>query len=380
MPPITWAFEAGLPDPATFPLDDLARLAGEVVHDDPVDALQYARSPRPLMTYGDAGLRAALVERVARLDGITLDPWGVMLTSGAVHGIELALEAFLDPGDAVAVEAPTWNHVLTTVARLGAHAVAVPMDDDGLRVDLLEAALEAAGAGGRRIKVLYTIATFHTPTGITLPAARRRALVELAERHDLVIIEDDVYRELRYDGEAVPSMLAMPPTGRVVRVGSFSKVVAPGLRVGWLSGAPELLEAVAAVRDDLGVGQLVARVMARYVTDGLLDPHVAEVNVLYRHKRDVAQAALAAACGDLVRWCPPEGGIFLWLELDERVDAAAAGARALEGGVMCRPGERFFGDGGGGAQHLRLAFAPVPEAEIERGIAVLGEAVRSSLR
>ena len=377
---VTWAFEAGLPDPATFPAEDLARLTTEVLRAEPELALQYNEGGRPLLTYGYGGLRAALAERLRQREGIEVEVDGVMLTLGAVHALTLALEAFLDPGDVVAVEAPTWNHVLTTVARMGARAVAIPMDDDGLRVDRLEDELAAAAAAGHPVKVVYTIATFHTPTGVTLPLERRQRLVELAERFNVVVIEDNVYGELRFSGEPVPSLLALAPQGPVVRVDSFSKVLAPGIRIGWLSGPRHLVDAVAAVRDDLGVSSLMARVMARYLAEGRLDPQIARVNALYERKRDVAEAALREHCGELVRWRQPQGGMFLWLQLDPRVDTAVAAARALEGGVACRPGERFFGNQAEGTPFLRLAYAPVPEDEIERGIGVLGDAIRFALR
>jgi 2-aminoadipate transaminase len=168
--------------------------------------------------------------------------------------------------------------------------------------------------------------------------------------------------------------------GFVIKVDSFSKVIAPGLRTGWLTAPEPVIATLAGLRGDLGVSQFTARVLARYVNDGLLDPHIADVNHLYRAKRDAAETALREHCGDFVRWRTPEGGFFLWVELDERVDPSSVMQRALEHGVSCRAGERFFGDANRGRNFFRVAFPSVPLDEIDPGIAVVGEAIRASLR
>jgi 2-aminoadipate transaminase len=372
-----WSFEAGLPDPDSFPVADIGRITADVLRDEPEAALQYGVVPESLLTYGFEGLREVLAERIGARDGRPVQSDQVMLTSGAVHALTLALAALAGPGDVVAVEAPTWNRVLTWIERLGAEAVAIPMDEEGLRLDVLERHLDAVRASGRHLKVVYTIATFNTPTGRCLSAARRQRLLELADRWDVVIVEDNVYGELRFDGEALPTLLGLDRSGRVLQVDSFSKVVAPGIRIGWLCGPGERIERLAAARADLGVGQLLARVMDRYVRGGLLDPHIAELNRLYRRKRDVAAAALRACCGDRVRFDVPDGGLFLWVELDDDVDPKAVMRRTAAEGVLFRPGERFFGEGGG-RQHFRLAYSAVPDAELERGIAVLGSALAAT--
>ena len=254
----------------------------------------------------------------------------------------------------------------------GAEIVAIPVDDDGLQVDLLERELERLGRERRRPKLLYTIAAFNTPTGVTLSLDRRRRLVDLAVRHGFVILEDNVYRELRYDGEAVPTMFGLDDSGLVFKVESFSKTIAPTLRVGWATGDPQVIAALASVRKDLGVSQWFARVLCEYLRAGLYDPHLARVRERYRQKRAVAEAALHAHCDPWVKWRTPEGGFFL--------DGELVMEKALANGVMCRPGEVFYGDTDQGKQRFRLAFSEVPIEEIDRGISVLGMAIAASAR
>jgi 2-aminoadipate transaminase len=254
------------------------------------------------------------------------------------------------------------------------------MDDDGLDLDALERHLEALAATGRRLKLVYTIATFNTPTGVCLSLARRRRLIELARRWRFVVIEDNVYESLRYDGAPIPTLFSLDDTGLVVKVDSFSKVVAPGLRLGWVTADPDLIRALGGVRGDLGVGQWIARVMAHYLEEGLLEPHVAAMNELYRTKRDVAERALHECCDPWVQWRTPDGGFYLWVGIDPAIDPALVMQRALADGVLCRPGERFFGDDAQGRQYLRLAFPAMPMEGLEEGIAILGKAIHASRR
>lgn len=379
-PNITWMFEAGLPDPDTFPVDDLARITRDVLRRDAAGALGYGTAFDAGIAAGYPELRDLLAERGNRDDGRGITRHNVMLTSGAAQGLMLMFEAFVDPGDIVAVEAPTWNAVLAALARRGARTVPMALDDDGIDIDALEQQLDELDRQGERLKLLYTIATFNTPTGVCLSAPRRQRLVDLAHRRGFLIVEDNVYAELRYEGDALPTMFSLDDSDVVVKVDSFSKVIAPGLRLGWITAAADVIATLAGVRGDLGVSQLTARVMAQYLDEGLLDPHIADINRLYRAKRDAAEAALHAHGGGLVRWRTPDGGFFLWVELDDRVDPAEVMRRSLERGVSCRAGERFFGDGDRGRNHFRLAFPSVPLDAIEPGIAVVGEAIAAAAR
>jgi 2-aminoadipate transaminase len=375
---VKWAFEAGLPDPRSFPIDDLVRISERVLREDAADALQYGGGAHGSITYGWEGLRDRLAERSARLDGRELDRRGVILTSGGVQGISIFCQAFLDAGDALAVELPTWEAVVTTSQRLGAEPIAVPVDGDGLRLDLLEKQLEQLRAAGRRLKFVYTIATFHTPTGACLSLERRQRLLELAREWDFLVLEDNVYGELRYDGETLPTLFALDTSDRVVKIDSTSKTIAPGLRLGWVSGHPDVIAALSAVRGDLGVSQWIARVLEGFLSEGLYEPHLEKVCALYRDKRDVAVAALAQHCGDSLRWNVPDGGYFLWCTLADGIDGREVMKRAFADGVVCRPGERFFGEPEPAQNFFRIAFTTVPMEEIEPGIAALGRAIEAS--
>ena len=377
---VKWAFEAGLPDPRSFPLDDLARISERVLREDAADALQYGGGAHGSIVYGWEGLRDRLAERTARLDGRDIDRPCVLLTSGGVQGISLFCQAFLDEGDALAVELPTWETVVSSAQRLGAEPLAVPMDADGLRVDLLEQQLEALAAAGRRLKFVYTIASFHTPTGVCLSLERRHRLLELAREWDFLVLEDNVYGELRYTGETLPSLFALDTSDRVVKIDSFSKTIAPALRLGWVTGHADAIGALSAVRGDLGVSQWLARVAEGFLAEGLYDAHLEKVRALYREKRDVARAALAQHCTGPLRWNEPEGGYFLWCTLADAIDGREVMKRAFADGVVCRPGERFFGDPEPAQSFFRLAFTQVPVEQIEPGIAALGRAIAASAR
>ena len=375
----TLVFESGLPDPATFPVDDFARLFADVLHEDGAE-LQYGSPIEGDLTYGSIQLREQLAARMAERDGQPVDPSWVMLTGGGVQGISLAAQAFLDSGDVAAVECPTWEFILRDIAVAGAEPIAIPLDADGLRIDVLEDELARLRSVGKRLKLLYTIPTFNVPTAITTTLERRRRLVELAAEHEFVIVEDNVYGDLRYEGEPVSSLFSLDRAGLVVKIDSFSKTLMPGLRLAWVTAHPDLLAGLSKVRRDLGVSQLTARVVGRWLAEGHFDPHIARVNELYRTKRDAVMEALDQYCSSWVRWNRPEGGYFLWLELDDSVDGAALQGKAMAQGVMCRPGERFFGQTGEGAQQLRLAFtAPTVDA-MHQAIEVLGKAASESVR
>jgi 2-aminoadipate transaminase len=214
---------------------------------------------------------------------------------------------------------------------------------------------------------------------LSLP--RRKRVLELADEYEFIVLEDNVYGELRYDGEKIPTLLSLDTEGYVVRVDSFSKTLAPALRMGSVTGAPEVVSAMSCVRGDLGVSQYLARVVAKYVAEGLYDKHVEMVNELYRRKRDLAADALREHCGDFVTFDSPDGGFFHWLQISDAVDGSEVMMRAIANGVQCRPGERFFGESDKDlhTQYLRMAFSMVPESELERGIIALAQAMQDSV-
>jgi 2-aminoadipate transaminase len=383
LPPVSvsWAFEAGLPDPATFPIDDLLRIGERVMREDE-DALQYGSGYHGSVVYGYEGLRERLAERILEKDGREVGLREVMLTSGGVQALSATCRAFLDPGSSFAVESPTWDAVLHAAETTGAEPIAIPLDEDGLRVDQLEARLPELARRGKPLKLLYTIDSFHTPTGVCLSLERRKHLLALAQEWNFIVLEDNVYGDLRYDGQPIPSLFSLDDSGLVIKVDSLSKTLAPALRIGWVTGHREAIAALSAVRGDLGVSQWLARLVAEFLQEGLFEPHLAKINALYRRKRDTAVAALAEHCPEHLTWSRPDGGFFLWLELSDRVDGRQVLRNALSQGVVCRPGERFFGQAEAekGRQFFRLSFVTVPLEEIARGIEILGDAIRASIK
>lgn len=379
--PIHFNFDQGNPASETYPLELLSRIAQGVLDDVGGVAFDYfdPATGYEELVFGYRGLRACLAERFSERDSREFNAESVILTSGSVQGISLVAHAYLDPGDAVFVEAASFPYAVRFMESTGAAVIPVRVGDDGMDLDHLEARIADAKRVGQRPKLIYTIPTFQLPTGTVMPLGNRRRLVELAEREQLIVHEDNVYGSLRYDGEEVPTLLSLDRSGLVMQSDSFSKTVAPGLRLGWVIGAAETVSALGSVRQDLGVSQFIARVMERFVAEDELDRHIEAVRRVYRSRRDAAVAAVKEHCADWVHFREPDGSFFLWLELDDAVDWDVAAERVKTEGVFCRPGERFA-ELGADRQYLRLAFSNVTEQTIWDGVAALGRALRDSQR
>jgi 2-aminoadipate transaminase len=391
--PVTFNFDQGLAAEETFPIDDFRTLAAQVLDEEGGRALEYtALGPNErsakyeyVQNYasqesrlGNTRLREQIVawlrDKNHRPD---LEPTGVMLALGSIQAISFAVNALLDPGEGAIVEAATFPFAVRFMEMRGANIASVPVDRDGMDVDAVERQIEAFKAEGVRPKLIYTIPTFQLPTGAVMSLERRRRLVELADTHGIVIIEDNVYGDLRYEGEALPTLLSLDRAGLVLQSHSFSKVLAPGIRIGWVAGDPELVAGLTTVRQDLNISQWLSRMMARYLELGKLDDHIRDANVVYKRKRDLAVQTVNEHCAPFVTFDVPEGGFYLWLRLSDAVDWQRARDDAANGGVLCRPGEAFTGDGSG-ARYLRLAFSHVTDDELRRGIEVLGKAIHAS--
>lgn len=379
--PAIFNFDQGLAAPESFPKEDLIRLTRLVLDRDGPEVLDYfdPATGYEELVFGYRGLRERLSERIRKTQDRDLGPMGIILTSGSVQGIALAVSGYVNPGDVIFVEAASFPYALRYMSMAGGEVRGVPVDDDGMDVDALESLLGKATAEGKRVKMVYTIPTFQTPTNTEMPTPRRRKLLDLAERHRFIVVEDDVYGNLRFAGEPLPTLLSMDRSGLVIQCGSFSKIVAPGLRLGWMAGDPKAIGALAAVRQDLGVGQWLARVMSEYLAQGLLEPHLDRANAIYKSKAETAVRAVREHCGQFVRFREPRGSFYLWLEIDDRVDWARAAKRAEREGIFFRPGERFMGEPDG-RQFLRLAYSHVSETVIEEGIAKLGAILRDCAR
>jgi 2-aminoadipate transaminase len=248
-----------------------------------------------------------------------------------------------------------------------------------MEVEAIPETLKAIEAEGKTVKLVYAIPTFQTPTNTEMSISRRHQLLDLAKQHGFVIVEDEVYGDLRFAGEDLPTLLSMDDSGLVIQCGSFSKIVAPGLRLGWMAGDPRAIGALAAVRQDLGVGQWLARVMDEYLKEGLLEPHLEKARAIYKSKATTAVKAMKEHCAPYVKFREPRGSFYLWVEIDNRVDWARAARLAEREGIFFRPGERFMGEPDG-RQFLRLAYSHVSEQVIADGIAKLGGILRACAR
>lgn len=389
--PVTFNLDQGIPAEETFPMEDLKRLAVEVLDRDGPRALEYISFDYDeaedqiiyLATYielvlGYTGLRDELARWMSAREGRELDADNFILASGSVQAIALAINAFVNPGDGVLLEAASFPYAMRYMEMRGADIRSVGIDSQGIDVDDLERRILEMKADGVKPKLMYVIPTFQLPTCVETPLDRRKRLLELAAEHEILVLEDNIYGDLRYGGEPLPTLLSLDEAGVVMQSHGFSKIVAPALRIGWVCADKKIIEGLAAVRQDLGVSQWLARIMTAFMREGKLDPHIASVNEVYRRRRDVAVAAVREHCGEFVNFEVPQGGFYLWLELDERVEWDRVGELAAERGVMCRPGERFMADGDA-RRFLRLAYSHAPDHELVRGIEALGEAIRGAV-
>jgi 2-aminoadipate transaminase len=359
------SFAGGFPDPRTFPRERAAALLAEFAEAGEASAFQYAP------TRGLAGPLDAIAGRIEGTQGRRPADDELLITSGAIEALELAGKAFLDRGDLVVVEGPTYLGALMAFRGFGAEVVVVPIDDDGLQVDELDRRL----AGGLRPKLLYSIPDHQNPAGVSLSAERREALVELARRHGFLVFEDVAYRELGFGDESLPSLWSLGPDV-VVQAGTTSKTFFPGVRLGW-AAAPARISAqlVSAKQNtDQCAGALGQRLYEEYVRRGWIDEQLAASRALYRLKSERMLAALARTMPDGVRWTIPQGGFFSWLTLPDGGDAALLAKRAVADGVGIVPGSLFFPDGRGG-DNVRLSFSLVDESAIDEGVARLAELV-----
>jgi 2-aminoadipate transaminase len=355
------SFAGGFPDPRTFPRERASELLAEFAAAGEASAFQYAP------TRGLAGPLDALAGRIETLQGRRPADDELVITSGAIEALELICKSFLERGDVVAVEGPTYLGAIMAFRSFEAEVVAVPMDEHGLEIDELERQL----AGGLRPKLLYSIPDHQNPAGVSLSAERRARLVELARRHGFLIVEDVAYRELSFGGGAETSLWSLAPDV-VVQTGTTSKTFFPGVRLGWAAGPAEVSAQLVAAKQntDQCAGALGQRLFEEYVRRGWIDEQLAASRELYRAKCEVTLAALERSMPDGARWTRPDGGFFTWLTLPGGADATELARQAGEHGVGIVPGSLFFPDGRGD-DNVRLSFSLVDEASIDEGIARL---------
>lgn len=359
MAPISFA--RGIPAPECLPVEELADCAKAAIELD----------GKTVLSYGPGGGYGPLRDWIAERHGVEASR--VVVTSGSLQGFVFLAEQLVRPGARVLVEAPTYDRPLKILARLGAEVVGLPMDDDGLQPEALEQAL----AAGEKPAFLYTIATFQNPSGRTLAAERRARVVEIARAHDLLVLEDDPYGLVRYEGETLPTMFELERGTTVAYASSFSKTVAPGVRVGYFvlpADVAAQIEALA-VSTYISPPFMTQATVYEFLRRGNFEPNLERVRGLLRVRRDAMLEALEEHMPDGATWSRPQGGYFVWLDLPH---AAPTPARAEEAGVTFIRGQDFFAGGRGGESSLRLAFSFVSPDEIAEGVSRLASLLRGA--
>jgi len=363
------SFAGGFPDAETFPRARVAALLAELADAGEVSAFQYAP------TQGLQGARDAFADRIEAAQGVRPGEDELIVTSGAIEALELVGKSFLDPGDVVVVEAPTYLGAIQSFRTFEAQLEAVPLDGDGLQVDELERRLTRS----LRPKLVYTIPDHQNPAGVSLAADRRFALVALARQHGFLVVEDVAYRELAFAGETFPSLWSLGPDV-VVQAGTTSKTLFPGVRLGWAAApAPVAARLVGAKQTtDQCAGAFGQRLLEEFQRRGWIDQQVERSRALYAHKCARLLAALERSLPAGTSWTIPRGGFFSWVTLPGGASATVVAGRAAERGVGIVPGTLFFPDGRGD-ESIRLSYSAVPEEQIDEGVARLADAVADAV-
>jgi 2-aminoadipate transaminase len=363
----------GLPDTGAFPSETLAAVMGRIARESSAAALQYGP------TEGLQGAKECIVEVMAA-ESIRADPEDMIVTAGGQQVIDLVARALIDPGDVILAEAPTYPGAVPVFSSYQADVVQIEMDSDGMRVDLMEEALDKLARDGKRPKFIYTIPTFQNPGGVTMSLPRRRRLVEVARQRELLVLEDNPYGLLRYEGTPVPTLRELDGGVYVMYLGTFSKILSPGIRLGWVLAPPPVLEKINLGKQaaDLCSSTLSQLMVIEYFSGARWRDYIESVAERYRARRDTMLDALAEHFPAEASWTHPSGGLFIWATLPDFIDTTDLLARALRDNVAFVPGAAAYLDGRG-HNAMRLNFSAVDEADIREGVRRIGKVVAEQL-
>jgi 2-aminoadipate transaminase len=363
----------GLPDTSTFPAEDFAKLMSHMAVKATAQALQYGP------TEGIDEVREAIIHVMAA-EGTDVDGDDILVTTGGQQVIDLVCKTLVDPGDVVIAEAPTYPGAVPTFSAYEADVIQIEMDADGMRIDVLEETLERLEREGRRPKFIYTIPNFQNPAGVTMSLPRRQRLVQVAHERELLVLEDNPYGLLRYEGEPLPSLYSMDGGAFVIYLGTFSKILSPGVRVGWAAAPRPVLQKmnIGKASSDLCSSTMTQLFVAEYFGSGQWPVYMAELKDLYRARRDVLLEALSEHLPPEASWTHPQGGLFIWATLPDGLDTTDLLAKALSRNVAFVPGRAAFLDGRGGTS-MRLNFSGVDEDRLREGVRRIGEVVHEQV-
>jgi 2-aminoadipate transaminase len=366
----------GHPDPSTLLTAELRASMQRVLSDPQAyAALQYGSEQ------GTSGLINVLVEKIQREQHLSIGSENLMIVAGSTHAVDMLARLYTKPGGVVLIEAPTYADSIHVFNDHHVELRSISMDNEGILTNELEAQLISLHTSGRAPSMLYTIPNFHNPAGCTLSEARRREIIGLARQYGFLIVEDDVYRDLSFEGAVPPSFYALADGKQTFSIGSFSKTLAPGLRLGWLLGSDDVIQhCVNCGTTQMGGGAnpLSAQMVAEYCRTGHFERHVLEMRSLYKTRRDVTLSALERYMPADVRWTHPAGGFFAWLTLPEGVFAPDIKRLALQEGVALATGENFFLNPSDGAHNLRLAYSCASQEDIDTAIRILAKIIESA--
>ena len=360
------SFAGGLPNLDFFPAKEIANASLKVLEEDGRNVLQYST------TEGYLPLREYIAERYRRKKGLKVDPDEILITNGAQQGIDLIGKVFLDKGDQIVIERPGYLGAIQAFSMYEPIYQSIPLLDDGIDTDLLGKTFR-----GGDIKLFYAVPNFQNPSGITYSKQKRRDVADIIEKNDSILIEDDPYGELRFMGEDLPSM-GTYIEDNIILLGTFSKIVAPGLRLGWICAKEDIMERIIIAKQasDLHSNQLSQRVIYQYLIDNDIDRHIMRIRDAYKKRRDLMVSMITEHFTEEVRCIEPEGGMFLWATLPERISSLELFNLAIQENVAFVPGNAFYVDGGGN-NTLRLNFSNSDEEKIEKGIKRLANIIKT---
>ncbi|HEX6117420.1 MAG TPA: PLP-dependent aminotransferase family protein [Solirubrobacterales bacterium] len=359
----------GLPDTSTFPAASFAAQMTRIAQESAAQALQYG----PTEGFEET---KDCIRAVMAAEGMQPDPEDLIVTTGGQQAIDLITKTLVDPGDPVICEGPTYPGAVPVFCAYEADVHQVATDDDGMRIDELEELLDRLAAEGRRPKFIYSVPSFQNPAGVTLSGERRRRLVEIAREREVLVVEDNPYGLLRYGGEPEEPLYKLDGGDYVIYIGTFSKILSPGIRLGWLCAPPPVMEKVVLGKQasDLCSSTLTQYFVREYFAEGNWRRYIAEVTAIYRERRDAMLEALEAHFPRQARWTRPDGGLFVWATLPDYIDTGDLLAKALRENVAFVPGSAAYTDGRG-SHSMRLNFSGVTVEEIREGIRRIGEVV-----
>ncbi|HHX74513.1 MAG TPA: PLP-dependent aminotransferase family protein, partial [Firmicutes bacterium] len=365
--PDVMSFAGGFPSADYFPLEQVNAVLQEIIAGEGKTALQYGP------TEGNWELRNYLAEKMSR-EGMPAEGENILITNGSQQGMDLISKLFVNPGDVVIVEEPGYVGGLGAIYNYEADRLPIPLDNEGLRTDLLANRLRKLKMEGRRVKFAYLVPNFQNPTGICMSLARRKQMLQLARQYDFLILEDNPYGDIRYEGEPLPSIKSMDTEGRVVYLGSFSKTFIPGIRIGWILADKELIQKLTCAKGstDLCSNSLGQRMAYHFAAGGLIDAHLAALISRYREKRDLMLACMEKYFPAGVNWTYPSGGFFVWVTFPEELSARHILLKGIERKVAFVDGTGFYVNGKG-KNTGRFSFSEADPVKIEKGIAILGE-------